>query len=345
MPVSFEIVVLDATMIIGKSAAIYSSLERHSDKFICLLPVDSPFDLCTYVETTCKYIISFPLSIEKFRNTFLFIQNQIYQKIKHNNPALLEYQSIPDNVMGYFCGTSTKIKAVRKKLFDVARVKTPVLLLGETGTGKSKAAELIHQLSDLKSRKLISRSFAEISESLAESAFFGHVKGAFTNAEKESTGFFEQAKDSTLFLDELGKASLYIQAMLLTVLDNGKYTKVGGDKEQHSNARLIFATNADIGRMMHEGTFLLELYFRIYDNTIVFPLLKERKEDIPEMVSSLISKDEYILRDEALEKLMNHDWPGNLREFNKCLAGAMIQAKEHVIREEHIHFGDLSFRQ
>ena len=344
-PVTFEVVILDSTLITGKPASVYRTLELYSDRFICLLPADSSQDLCSYVSKTFRYVLSFPIAAENFRNYFEKVQNQLLQKIEFKTHALLENDTIPDTVLGYFYGSSAKIKTVRKKIFDAAKLRTPVLLLGETGTGKSKSAGLIHTLSGLKGKEPVSKSFTMISPALAESTFFGHVKGAFTDADSDKTGLIELADGSTLFLDELGAATLEMQGMLNTVLDSGNFMKVGSTTVQHSNVRFIFATNADLAQMMTKGTFRPELYYRIYDNTIIFPALRERKEDIPEIVKNLLSKEGYTIQDEAMEKLMEHNWPGNLREFNKVMEAAMNDSRDYIIRADNIKFGNISFLQ
>lgn len=343
--VAFEIVVLDATAIIGQDTSVLHLLERYSDKFICLLPFDSPYDLRNYVDRTIKHIISFPISIERFRLSLLEIQNQLQTKLQIESLALPDSEIIPDNLAGYFCGNSSKIKNVRKKLLAASHTKDPVLLLGETGTGKTTGAELIHTLSAPNNKKMVSYSLSTVVESLAESTFFGHVKGSYTNAENERIGLFEAADGSTLFLDELGLASLDVQAMLLTVLDTGNFKKVGTQKEQHVDVRMLFATNADLSRMLRNGSFRSDLYFRICDNIIQLPPLRERKEDLWDIVNSYISKEDFRIKTEAFEKLENYSWPGNIRELNKCLRRAMKHAKDGVIRAEQIDFGEFSFLQ
>ena len=218
-------------------------------------------------------------------------------------------------------------------------------MLGETGTGKTTAAELIHALSVSKNKKMISYSLSTVVESLAESTFFGHVKGSYTNAENERIGLFEAADGSTLFLDELGVASLEVQAMLLTVLDTGNFKKVGTQKEQHVDVRMLFATNADLTRMLRNGSFRSDLYFRICDNIIKLPPLRERKEDILDIVKSYISKENYRIKQEALKRLENYSWPGNIRELHKCLRRAMNHSRDGIIGSEQIDFGDLNFLQ
>ena len=285
------------------------------------------------------------MSVDNFRTSFLHIHNQLFHQIKKDTLPFQENENVPDSVSGYFCGSSSKIKNVRKQIIEAACTREPVLLLGETGTGKTTAADLIHALSDTKGKKMVSYSLSTVVESLAESTFFGHVKGSYTSAENERIGLFEEADGSTLFLDELGVASLDVQAMLLTVLDTGNFKKVGTQKEQHVDVRLIFATNADLTRMLREGSFRFDLYFRISDNIINLPPLRERKEDIWDMVESFIAKEDFLIKEDALEKLENYSWPGNIRQLHKCLRRAMCLAKNRMICAEHIDFGDINFPQ
>lgn len=344
-PVSFEIVILDATLIIGKPASVYHTIEMYSDKFICLLPFDAPLDLRSYVDKIFKFILFYPISIERFKNCLLDIQTQLQFQLNLETSALPDLERIPDSVSGYFRGNSTTMRTVRKKILGACNSKEPVLLLGETGTGKTTAAKIIHSHSQTKDKKMVSYSLSTVVESLAESTFFGHVKGSYTNAENERIGLFEAADGGTLFLDELGVASLDVQAMLLTVLETGNFKKVGTQKEQHVDVRMIFATNADITRMLRDGSFRSDLYFRICDNIIKLPPLRERKEDIWEMVESYIVKEDFMIKEDALERLENYSWPGNIRELHKCLRRAMVRSKDHVIGAEQIDFGDVSFLQ
>ena len=344
-PVSVEIVILDATLIVGKSASVYRTIELYSDKFICLLPFDSPFDLRSYVDRTFKHILFYPISIERFRNSLLDIQSQLQFQLKLETSVLPDLDYTPDSILGYFRGDSPIMRTVRKKIISAASSKESVILLGETGTGKTTAAKLIHKLSERKEKEMVSCSLATVVESLAESTFFGHAKGSFTNAESERIGLFETADGSTVFFDELGHATLGVQAVLLTVIDTGNFTKVGTQTEQHVDVRLIFATNADLELMIKEGLFRHELFFRICDNIITLPPLRERKEDIWDIVESYIIKKDYMIREDALERLENYSWPGNIRELHKCLKRAMSQAKDHIIGVEHIDFGDINFLQ
>ena len=217
--------------------------ENCSEFSICILPQDIPFEAKMYVEKNFRYIIPFPVNADYFRSYTLRVAGNMAKMKKGYISQKLTREKIPESFSGYFLGNSTIIKRVRGQILRAAYSKEPVLILGETGTGKTTAAKVIHTLSDRRNNKMVSVSLSTIVETLAESAFFGHVRGSYTNAEKESRGYFEEANGSSLFLDELGVASTSLQAMLLTVLETGNYKKIGENKEYHTDVRMIFATN------------------------------------------------------------------------------------------------------
>ena len=347
--VSFELLIFDASLIVGKTKSFYRCLDLFSDKLICLLPFDSPEDITDYVESHFTYIISFPISVDAFKTSFIRITGKLQSCKAGEHHSLSDTESIPDTVSGCFCGNSRIIKSIRKQILRVAETREPVLLLGETGTGKSTAAKLIHKLTFPKGKEMVTCPISTVNESLAGSTFFGHVKGAFTGADEDRIGDFEAADGTSLFLDELGIASLDVQAMLLTVLDTGDFKKVGSEKVQHADVRMIFATNADINRLIREGKFREELYYRINHHTINLPPLRDRKEDIADIVESYISQNDFLINQDALELIEDYDWPGNIRQLQSCLRRAMWLVKSqtgaHMICAEHIDFGDLNSLQ
>ena len=340
-----SLVIIDASFFAGNGNAFLNPVKMICSKIICLLPIDIPQFIASNVEQHFCYSIPFPISIEKFRLMVIRYQNLINNKPISDIPLLAEGDVVPESFFGYFCGCSELIRGVRKRLLEVSTNKAPVLLLGETGTGKNTAANVIHSLSDNKQKKLISLPLSTVVDSLAGSTFFGHTKGSFTSADCDCRGVFEAANGSTLFLDQLGTASLDIQAMLLTVLETGNFKKVGDEEEQHCDVRLIFATNADLSRMLKEGTFRSDLYFRICDNIIRIPPIRERREDIHAMVENFIKKDCFSITRQALECLENYSWPGNIRELHKCLLRAMSNNPSHVIAEKDLDFGAVSILQ
>ena len=316
---------------------------------VCILPCDCPKTVYDFIENHFRFVISFPMDVDLFRLNCVRVLSQIRSSEPEKISILDDFRSVPDSFSGFFCGESRQIKTVRRQILSAACSKAPVLILGETGTGKTTAANVIHALSDRHNKEIVPISLSTVVESLAESTFFGHVKGSFTSAEAEVKGCFEAADKSTLFMDELGVAPISIQLMLLSVIDTGNFTKVGDDKVHHVDVRHIFATNADIYRMMNEGTFRDDLYHRINDFVIKIPPLRSHKEDIRKMVLNYFDNKSVIISEDAMECLENYNWPGNIRELHKCLNRALQNASYNsmggVITPEFIDFGDISFPQ
>ncbi len=339
----FSLVIIDASIFERHDSEFLRQAAACSDYSVCLLPSNISSQVMEYIEKKFCHTISYPIRMEYFRDYCFRALNLINAHKEETISFSREYEKLPKSISGYFCGESELIRNVRKQILRAACSSEPVLLLGETGTGKTTAANIIHTLSERKSKELIKISLSTVVESLAESTFFGHVRGSFTSAEHDKKGCFEVADGSSLLMDELGTASLTIQSMLLTVLETGNYKKVGTDRECHTDVRLIFATNADIMRMLREGTFRSDLYFRIFDNIIKIPPLRERKEDLREMVYNYLEKESVLVSEDAIEQIESYSWPGNVRELHKCLKRALRNAENNVITADAIDFGDISF--
>ena len=331
-----SLVIVDMSLFVHDDNSILQRIEVFSHHIVLIVPADIPSALIHYAEKHFAYFIPYPVSMDVFRVNIVRFHNFMNNKAPEDIQLLAKNEAVPKSFFGYFCGTSDKILDVRRKLLKASCSKRPVLLLGETGTGKNTAARVIHALSENKGKKLIRLPLSTVVDTLAGSMFFGHAKGAFTSADNECKGVFERASDTTLFLDELGSASLDVQKMLLSVLDTGYFKKVGSELEQRTNARLILATNADIYKMMEAGTFRDDLFYRICDNIISIPPIRDRKEDIRSMVDNYIQKKNFTISKSALEKIENYRWPGNIRELHKCLGHAMDNNPSHVISEKDL---------
>lgn len=241
---------------------------------------------------------------------------------------------------------SKTMLAVVEQAKRAARTPATVLLRGESGTGKELFAHAIHNCSDRRKGQFIRVNCPAIPDSLLESELFGYEEGAFTGARKGGKkGLFEEASGGTIFLDEIGKINLNLQAKLLRVLQEKEFTRVGGTKPVHVDVRIIVATNTNLERAVQEGTFREDLYYRLNVIPIFIPPLRKRKEDIPVLVHYLIRKfnQEYgrsvkACTDEALAILMEYDWPGNVRELENIIGRAMINAgfNSDLIRKQHI---------
>ncbi len=213
---------------------------------------------------------------------------------------------------------------------------TFILIEGASGTGKELIAGLIHKNSPRKDYPFVAVNCASIPDTLLESELFGHEKGAFTNAYNVKQGLVEVANGGTLFLDEVGDISVTIQPKLLRFLETGKFRRVGSTYEFHVNVRVVSATNKDLKEEVQKGKFREDLLYRLNVISIKMPLLKERKEDIPQLVDFFLKKKAKVkepktLSTDALRVLMNYDWPGNIRELEHVIEGAIILSPNQII--------------
>lgn len=244
-----------------------------------------------------------------------------------------------DNIIG----RSVKMREVFKLIGSVANTRTNVLLQGESGTGKELVAKAIHYNSSNKGEPFIVINCSAITDTLLESELFGHVKGAFTDAVCETKGKFEIAGKGTLFLDEIGDISANLQSKLLRVIETRDFMKVGGEKILKTEARIIAATNQDLKKLIEKGKLREDLFYRLKVVEIVLPPLRDRKEDIPELVAYLLEKINRDLRKnvrkvppEVVKTMMNLPWEGNVRELENALIRGVILAKGDVILDENL---------
>ncbi len=239
-------------------------------------------------------------------------------------------------------GSSRVMIAVKQSLLKAARCDKNVLLLGETGTGKELAARRIHAFSVRSSRSFMAINCANLSDTFLESELFGHTKGAFTGALNEKEGLLEVAGDGTVFMDEIGEIPLPLQARILRLLDNKETRKIGATQTTVIRARFVFATNRDLRANVTGGTFRRDLYYRINILTIRIPPLRERMEDLPELVAHFVELENArngsrkILTAEAMEKLRAHNFPGNIRELENIVESAFVFSEKDRIFADDI---------
>ena len=213
----------------------------------------------------------------------------------------------------------------------------PVLLFGETGSGKERFAHLIHRLSPRSQKQLVAINCAAIPKDLAESYLFGHMKGAFSSAISDTKGMFEYADQGTLFLDEIGDLTLDVQAKLLRVIQDGAVQRVGSMKPRQVDVRIIAATNRDLKSDVASGRFREDLYFRLEVVQIKLPALRERRNEIPELALALLKQinqrrqKPHQLSKTALHRLENYSWPGNVRQLSNVLERSVLYAKADVV--------------
>jgi DNA-binding NtrC family response regulator len=233
-------------------------------------------------------------------------------------------------------GSSPLMQRAVQLLQKVAPTDSTVLVRGPSGTGKELVARALHYNSSRRERPLVTVNCAALQETLLESELFGHEKGAFTGAVQTKTGLVEVAEGGTLFIDEIGEMGPGLQAKLLRVLEDGHYRRVGSTQENHANVRVVAATNQPLEEALKTGRFREDLYYRLNVVTIMLPPLRERRQDIPELVEHFLTSRQigplrYQIQPDALQALVRHDWPGNVRELANVLERAQILAEDHVI--------------
>ncbi len=235
-------------------------------------------------------------------------------------------------------GASPAISAVMATIRQVASSRATVLILGESGTGKELAARAIHQLSPRAHARFVAVHCASLSTQLLESELFGHEKGSFTGATERRMGRFEQAAGGTLFLDEIGEIDPNTQVKILRVLGERTFERVGGNNTLKADVRLVTATNKDLSKLVNEGKFREDLFFRLNVVQITLPPLRTRKEDIPLLLQAFVKESchengKFLkeIDDAALTCLLNYDWPGNVRELRTAIEHGVVMSNSSAI--------------
>ncbi len=228
-------------------------------------------------------------------------------------------------------GQSKKMRAVFELVEKVADCDSTILINGDTGTGKGLVAKAIHRKSTRRKKPFISINCGAIPENLLESELFGHVRGAFTGATCSKQGKFELADGGTIFLDEIGDMSADLQVKVLKVLEEGEFEQVGGAKTVHVDVRIVAATHRDLSEEVQKGNFREDLYYRLYVIPLMLPSLRERKSDIPYLVSYFLDQSNQKnnrqvsgVGDDAMALIMNYTWPGNVRELKNIVERLVV---------------------
>ncbi len=240
-------------------------------------------------------------------------------------------------------GSSPQMQRVYDLIQRVTNLNAAVLVNGPSGTGKELVARAIHNLGSRANRPFVAVSCGAIPETLIEAELFGHEKGAFTGTVGSREGYFEQAADGTLFLDEIGDLSLFTQVKLLRVLQEMEFSRLGSNKLVPLRARLVFATHRDLAKLVAEGTFRQDLYYRINVMRIDSPALQDHAEDIPRIArhflrhySMTFQKPMEGIEPDAMDLLQNYGWPGNVRELENVMQRAIILAPGQMVRAEDL---------
>jgi two-component system response regulator PilR (NtrC family) len=277
---------------------------------------------------------AFDYITKPFKNdeVLVVLRNALAQRrLVVENRALRQNLQAHQNRFGEIIGRSSRMRQVFDLIIQAAPSRTTILINGESGTGKELVARSLHQNSARSDRAFITVNSGNLPPDLLESNLFGHVKGAFTGAVYPKKGLFELADKGTIFFDEIGNIPLETQAKLLRVIQEREFMRLGGVETIKVDVRIIAATNVDLRRMMEEGKFREDLYYRLHVITVQLPPLRERKDDIPLLVQHFLEKygvenqrNGLELTPEALDLLFEYDWPGNVRELENVIERATV---------------------
>jgi DNA-binding NtrC family response regulator len=245
--------------------------------------------------------------------------------------AVIKQQQRPTKMVG----ESTAMQEVFRLIERTAPANKPILIQGDSGTGKELVARALHESSPLADKPFVVINCAALPETLLESELFGHEKGAFTGAISTKPGLFEVADGGTLFIDEIGELAGSLQAKLLRVLEDGSLRRIGSVKERRVNVRLIAATNRQMAKEVREGRFREDLFYRINVLTIFLPPLRDRQGDIRQLVNSFVGP-EWQIEDAVLQIFESYSWPGNVRQLQNAIERAKILAEDEWIRAQNL---------
>lgn len=321
---------------------------KELDKQIQVILISEVYNVKSIIASMQKgafdYLLK-PLDIDQLQikiNRALEIQSislSLNEYISHDQ---IEYD-IENNIIG----KSYSMRSIAKNIGQLSSNRVTVLIQGESGTGKELIAKSIHYSGISKDQPFIAVNCSALSETLIESELFGHVKGAFTDGVRDKKGKFEIAREGTIFLDEISELSLSMQAKLLRVLQEREFEKVGGNNSIKMRARILAASNKDIELLVQQKMFREDLFYRLKVFVIDVPPLRNRKEDIPLLVSYFLRKINLDLHKnvnkvpfEVMEILNAYSWPGNVRELENTLLQAVVQSKNDVLLPENIQLGN-----
>ncbi len=304
----------------------------------------------------------YELEIYEFNSNIEQILKQKISELRESEEVRVRLSRQVNNLIGQLesrrraddmVGDSRKMREMREMVYQVAKSDATILITGESGTGKELVADLLKESSNRNNKPFLKINCNAINDSILESDLFGYEKGAFTGATARKKGKFEIVDGGTIFLDEIGDISARMQSTLLRVLQNGEVIRVGGTEPVQVDVRIIAATNVDLAKAVQEKTFRLDLYYRLNIINIDIPPLRERKEDIVELVTHFVKHYRQAFKKEIdfvpqtiINHLLMHDWPGNVRELENLIQRAVLMAKENMITEKDLLFDqNLSFMQ
>lgn len=320
-----EGIIVLADCALSKKIHILSKLRHQSKNQVFILS-----SKIEYHEKLPNYVIHLPFGFSKIASNL-----PLSKKVE-------EFDFYEKRILSNLCGSSVAMKKVRKKIIEASCCKVNVLFTGESGTGKSLAAAVLHGLSKegRSGKNLVTENVAAISPSLIESELFGVAPSAYTDAGEGREGLISLADKGSIFLDEIGDLDFNIQAKLLLAVQEGRIRSVGSDESKSIDVRFIFATNQNLDEKIREKEFRQDLYYRISEIKIHLPPLRERIEDIDELAEKYFKDKNSLKRfsSQALSKLKDYHWPGNVREIEQCFASCDRLCQSELIGPEFIDF-------
>lgn len=313
-----------------KILAAAKQLQPEAETIMVTAHGDVPTARAAFKEGVYDFIEK-PLDLEVFRNLVnRAAENVLMRHESGELSGLIQHEGFEGIIAG-----SEPMRKILTAVRTVGASNLPILITGESGTGKELIASALHKVSPRASKRFVAINCASESESLLEDQLFGHIRGAFTGADKDREGVFEYANNGTLFLDEIGDMPLNMQAKLLRVLESGEVVRLGANETRKTDVRFVSATNHDLKKLVKDGAFREDLYFRIMGAHIHVPPLRERRDDIPRIVRHAVEKFAGQLlqgrpipeiKDAAMMRLTSYPWPGNVRQLLNVTQNMVVTA-------------------
>lgn len=338
-----DVVIADYMMTDGTALDLLPRLkEINPDTPLLILTAHGSIDLAVRaIKEGAEQFLTKPLELP----ALAMILKRLLENQRNRHKQLASKSRQVRLAINPFIGESPKIKALAEQAKKVLATESPVLILGETGSGKGVLARWIHENSPRGEEAFVDLNCAGLTRELLETELFGHEKGAFTSATASKQGLFEVAHRGTIFLDEIGDVDLQIQPKLLKVLEDKRFRRLGDVRDRQVDVRLIAATHQDLGKLVREKRFRDDLYFRVSTIPLAFPPLRERVEDIPtvaqyllEKVAADLSRGEIKLEPESIRALQSYSWPGNIRELRNVIERAVLLSEQRTISIKDLQF-------
>jgi DNA-binding NtrC family response regulator len=338
-----DIVIADYMLADGTALDLLPRLkEIDSDIPLLVLTAHGSIDLAVRaIKEGAEQFLTKPLELPALQ----VILQRLLQKQRNHHKQLASKTRQVRQAIDPFIGTSAAIRSLADQARKILNSESPVLILGETGSGKGVLARWLHENSPRADEAFVDLNCAGLTRELLETELFGHEKGAFTSATASKQGLFEVAHRGSIFLDEVGDVDLQIQPKLLKVLEEKRFRRVGDVRDRQVDVRLIAATHQDLGQFVREKKFRDDLYFRISTIPLAFPPLRERVEDIPTMARYLLNKlssdlgrGEITLDEGCMRALQAYSWPGNVRELRNVIERAVLLSEQRNITLKDLHF-------